>query len=559
MEIRALELNSSSSIFNPERILDTLKLLNRADYTTLVLHDVPIMEELIWPATFFGVEGVTGAHRRYREGFKQFYRYNPRRRPMPYHNLDYMRWIARRAHEHGLTFYLNNKELYFPDAIIEFNPHLVKNGKFCPSEPFWEEFIETKYDELFTDFPELDGTITAPGSGESRLAMSSSRCDCELCAQTSIKDWYLRIIGAMHRAATRHGKHLIIRDFVFDRHDQEQLAEALVDLPEDITICLKNTPHDYYPTFPDNPRIGEVGPHDQWVEFDALGQYFGWGMSPAIMTADMRQRIAYAHSRGAHGVLIRIDWEALQGFSARKSVNAVNIYAMGMLGADVDRPNRDIYARWAEEVGALRQDLGPKALDGALAWIETTLESMWPITMRTLYAHGTVFSDSTYYPVSVEHAYWLAEEKNSLKDWDPEAADRITPGADNVRDLLAEKAQAVAMVRDLEQRVIEGHPGINPAWLGELHARMRLFRRYVEGYEVIAQGIFCARHATHMDNPDPELIVIGRNAITGLSRLAEEFRASQEADSYPAMMLLNGDRLDALREDLEGHFATVED
>jgi hypothetical protein len=556
MQTRALELNSSSSIWNPARIIEVLDLMAKVDYNVLVLHEVPVMEELVWPAKYFGVEVERGVHRRYREGHRAFYKYNPRRRPTPYHNLDYMRWIARRARERGIDLYLNNKELYFPDALLELRPEIVKNGRVCPSEPLWAEFIETKYDELFSDFPELTGTITAPGSGESRLAISSSRCDCDLCAKMSHSEWYSRIIDGMYRAAKRHGKKLVIRDFVFDRKAQDDLAKAMVDLPQDIVICLKNTPHDYYPTFPDNPRIGAVGEHTEWIEFDALGQYFGWGVSPAIMTEDLRARLEFARGKGADGLLVRIDWEGLQGHSALRSMNALNVYAASLLGAHPTISNADIYRAWNNDVHAVRADLGPSAQEGALAWVQDVLEQAWPITARTLFTRDCVFSDSSYIPVSVDHAFWLAEDKNSLRDWDPTKHDVLAPTAANVRVVLAEKREACERVARLREQVEKGHPGIDPRWHGDLTQRIRTFESYVQLYEVVTTAIFCAKHALVAGaDADRELVAAAYRSVEQLAELAKGFRASEPLEFYPVVLLLNPERIDVLREDIE---ATLE-
>ena len=556
MLVRALELNSSSTIWNPERVIATLDLMEEVGYNTLVFHEVPVMEELVWPSKFFGADVAEGIHRRYREGYKQFYKYNPRRRPTPYHNLDYMRWVARRAAERGIAFYLNNKELYFPDAILELNPHLVKNGCVCPSEPFWEEFTEQKYDELFADFPELTGTITAPGSGESRLAISSSRCTCELCTTQSPTEWYTRIINAMHRAASRHGKHLVVRDFVFDKKAQDELSEAMVTLPGDIAICLKNTPHDYYPTFPDNARIGQVGDHQEWIEFDGLGQYFGWGIVPAIMTADFRRRLDYARGLGAVGTLIRIDWEGLQGHSALKTTNALNVFACAMLSKNPETTNREIYHAWAKHDGVLRPDLGLQAHEDALAWLEETLESAWPINARTLFARDCVFSDSSYIPVSVEHAFWLAEEKNSLRDWDASKNDLLTPTPENVRIALAEKQEAVELVGRLRARVDAGHVAVDPRWLGEFRLRIQTFERYVKLYAAVATALFGTRHALVFGaEADADIVAAAHDGVTRMTAFADELRALEPLGTYPAVLLLNPQRVEVLIEDVVARLA----
>jgi hypothetical protein len=89
------------------------------------------------------------------------------------------------------------------------------------------------------------------------------------------------------------GKRLVVRDFIYTKEEQEQFAEALKVIPQEVVLSLKNTPHDFYPTFPDNPLIGRVGERPQWIEYDVNGQYFGWGVVPSIMFDDIEHRLAY--------------------------------------------------------------------------------------------------------------------------------------------------------------------------------------------------------------------------------------------------------------------------
>ena len=157
-----------------------------------------------------------------------------------------------------------------------------------------------KYTELFQDLPELAGIITAPGTGESRLAISSNRCRCELCRATTPTQWYTRLVAGDAQAdprgrAAARGARLRVRP----RRRTRSWPRRSERLPTDIIVSLKNTPHDYYPTFPDNPRLGKVGPHRQWLEYDCMGQYFGWGIAPAIMIEDIRRRLDHAARRTA--------------------------------------------------------------------------------------------------------------------------------------------------------------------------------------------------------------------------------------------------------------------
>jgi hypothetical protein len=320
------------------------------------------------------------------------------------------------------------KELYFPDIILEFHPELVKDGKICANEPFWWEFTKVKYTEFFEEFPEVAGIIVAPATGESRVSIASNRCTCELCRNTTRQDWFRRLALSMHEPIHAAGRKLVIRDFVFDAKTHADIAAAMVELPADVIISLKSTPHDFYPTFPDNPRIGHIAGHEQWVEYDAMGQYFGWGIGIAAITEDYRRRLTLARAQGVSGVIVRTDWESLDGHSAFQTLNFVNLYAFSALANDLSADTGAIYRDWLGEQGWLLDAAGSEPAQAAIDWVRAIMEQTWSVVRRTAFIHDCVFSDSSQLPVSVEHALWLAEEKNSLKDWLPASQPAQHPG-----------------------------------------------------------------------------------------------------------------------------------
>ena len=59
------------------------------------------------------------------------------------------------------------------------------------------------------------------------------------------------MIMAMYKPFEEAGKKLIIRDFIYTKAEQDRFQKAFIDMPEEIVLSLKNTPHDFYPTFPD--------------------------------------------------------------------------------------------------------------------------------------------------------------------------------------------------------------------------------------------------------------------------------------------------------------------
>jgi hypothetical protein len=555
--VRALEIHSDYA-WDFDWVKKALLFIHDHDMTALHLHRNDIVDRVTYPARYFG--GARPAYRnifeRYQDIHRALYKYTPTRRSGPYHRRDFLNRVVELASRWNIAVYLENKELFFHDIFLELNPQLTKNGAVCPNEPFWWEFIRTKYTELFEDIPGIAGIITAPATSESRLSIYGNRCRCEICQASTPQRWFAQLLDALYAPIHERGKTLVVRDFVFDRKTQSQLAEVMEKLPEDVVIALKNTPHDYYPTFPDNPRIGSVGRHRQWIEFDSMGQYFGWGIGPSIMVEDMRRRFGHAREQGAEGVLIRTDWESLDAHSAFHTPNLLNLYAGAALGKDMTTPAVAIYRQWLLEQGKIVEGASAAEIDACANWAQALLGRSWEAVRRALYTNGCVFSDSSTFPVSAGHAWWLAEEKNSLRDWDPSKRHAMDPTEENVLGILAEKDEALREVEEM-QRVLASKPlALTPEADADLKERFDIFHRYVRGFRAIGRATalakFVAADTAGTSAFAREARPMFDAALDDLLAIAEELRAFRQATDhrYTVYVLLGWERLEALHGDL---------
>jgi hypothetical protein len=542
--VRALEMHSRY-VWDFDRVRRSLDFIAEQGMTALVLHRSDIVDRIIWPGRYFGASPEAGnIFERYRDSFRTLYKYTPTRRSGPYHRREYLRRVIELAARQGTEVWFQNKELFFHEIFLELRPELTKGGTLCPNEPFWFDFVEAKYTELFQELPGLAGVVTAPGTGESRLSITANRCPCELCSKATPRAWYSRLIGAMHHPIAAAGRSLVIRDFVFNKRAQEDLAAAFEAMPADITVSLKNTPHDYYPSFPDNPRIGRVGSRRQWLEFDCMGQYFGWGIAPAILIEDWRGRLSRAGA--IEGVVFRTDWESLDSHSAFDTPNRINLHAGAALSRDHTTPASAIYADWLARGGMLADD-SPETRAACAAWAERLFGRSWETVRGTLYANDCVANDSSTLPVSLEHLLWLAEEKNSLKDWDPSKADALVPTEANLDRLLAQRSVALVTLDAMIAVLDEAPPGLRPEALADLRARFDTARLYLRAYAAATGAIFVTRAALEM----PHLLSRAQDAIAAIVPLAAKCHAFEAGDHRPVIpTLLSAERLLVLRDDL---------
>ena len=553
-KIRALEVHSQY-VWDFQWIMKVLDYMENLGYNTLVLHRNDIVELLEYPGAIFGYEereGDCSLFDVYGQCFRKIFRNTPTRRSNIFNKRAYMKRLLSVTERKGIDVYIENKEIYFPDILPELKPELIHDGHVCPTDPFWKDYIHIKYTEFFRDYPEVKGVITSIATSESKISIKNNRCSCERCRQTHNEDWYQGILNAMYEVLSSFGKDLVVRDFVFDAESQREIAMVMENLPKNVIISLKNTPHDYYPTFPINKRVGNVGNHRQWIEFDTMGQYFGLGIGVADLTEDYRRRLQDAILKGVEGTVFRTDWESLDGHSAFITPNIVNVYAGALLSSDTDRPSDDIYLKMAEKEGWCNGNPAEAA-----HWLKDILSQTWNVTRKTVFADDCVFSDSSTLPISLEHAVWLAEEKNSLRDWVPMKKDSISPIRCSVEKIYREKALAAIELSRIISISDDIPASVNPEkgiWLKEW---MHVNSLYLELFTVATEAIIDARYIKETKENDKayidERVKSLHLNIGRLGELKDRLKSFWREASYSEHIvytLLDPDRVDTLIRNL---------
>jgi hypothetical protein len=258
-KLRGLEMHSSR-MWRWQSISRAFEVMEKTNLNALIFHQNDLIDQLVIPRAYFSEELML------------------QRWPVRLHTIDnnkqYIRKVIREAKLRGIRFFLEVKEIWYHEGILEFFPQLRKpDGALCPTDPFWWDFLSGKTQELLEDVPDIAGIIVSPATRESKISISTNRCSCDRCQKTSPLDWYTNLLGAMYDPLESKGKVLAVRDFSYTAEQQSLAINAASKVSGDIVIALKNTPHDYYPTFPNNPRIGDTCGLEQWVEFDTWGQF----------------------------------------------------------------------------------------------------------------------------------------------------------------------------------------------------------------------------------------------------------------------------------------------
>jgi hypothetical protein len=549
--VRALEFHSSR-MWQWAQVNQALDFMQRFQMNALVFHQNDIVDHLVFPLAFFPDALM----------WKRW----PVRLHSVYQNRHYINKVAREAKARGIAFYLQIKEIWFVNELLEQVPGLRgPQGAICASDPFWWRFLDIKMRELLQAVPDLAGIIVSPGTRESKVSISANACTCARCQATDPTDWYTNLLRALHTPLAEQGRLLAVRDFSYSADQQSRMLEAARRVSGDIVISLKNTPHDYYPPFPHNPRIGHTAGLRQWIEYDTWGQFFGLGFFPVSVVEDMQMRMRHALDSGAEGISLRTDWEVITDASAFNSPNVLNAIAGAMLGANLATPLAAIYAAWAQhglfsplKTGSQMQTV--QAVDGepAAQALADFMKASWRVMEQAAYVRGHIFHEDDQYPETLVKAMDMLVHIHGRDDWEPGASRLLDPTDENLSIIFAEKARALSEAQALPAFIDRAASGISTGLAADLRLIVDLYILWVRGFALCAAGVFQTLRVQQTGNSLDT--AAARKATEDLRAFGADVRQRLAGTTYPhhVYWLLDVTRTDSLAQDLLVHLDAKE-
>lgn len=556
---RGMELHDSTQIWNLDEIRKRLDFCVRNNLNAMVFHEPGIEDKIVFPAKFLGGSGNPSSYYQAFLEVDHTILYHALRENLNLNRRDYMNHVIREAKEAGVDIYFENKELWFSDFVLNYKKELMQDGVICPSDPFWhEEFLPYKYKELFLALPDLAGIVCSIGTGEARLAISNTfACGCERCKNIDPVIWYKNMIMAMYEPFKEAGKKLIIRDFIYTKDEQERFKAAFNAMPDDIVLSLKNTPHDFYPTFPDNPLMGQVGCHPQITEYDVNGQFFGWGAQPSAMLKDIKRRLHYGSSHNVTGFIARTDWEGVQDWTCFDNPNMVNLYAIAAYAENPEASEEEIYLKWLQGEHMLRNNILPGELKQCVHEIKDIMNQTWPIVEKTNFVNGCLFSNDSCIHLTPDQFTFIGGTHHSLSEWDPEKKDALAMTVENIQQIIKDKEEAWNLCDKLVSRVESKNMGLTEEAYNDLVEHFTFMRWYVKGFRLTARGYCFGRYAVEKNTTD--IITEGKNAgellqktITDLQDYKNELVKQSFINKYPYDAQLNPERVEYYTNALVG-------
>lgn len=547
---RSIEIHDSATIWSPQKIEKIVKFMTLHNMNTLIFHENDIVDKVVFPALLYTDrphdDNIYGIYQKIYEAIYE-------KTPSPFVFCDekpifmeLLRHNVRIASNVGIRVFLQTKEIWYADLIYQ--SKIMKDGVICPSDPFWwETYLPAKYRELFVNLPNLSGIVISTGTRESRASLAHCKCKCERCRNMDLSEWQKKIIMSVYKPIKDAKKQLIVRDFTYYADEQSGLRTGILELPDDIIVSIKNTPQDFYPTFPDNKIIGQVGTREQWIEYEVMGEYFGFGVIPCSLVEDIRSRIKYALNHGASGFTSRVDWEALPNHSVFYTINALNIYASAILSQNPDAKAECIYNAYLSEYGLFNAGMSDEEKEKCIEDLMQVVEKTWDVMRRTAYINNYLFSSNSKIPADTRHGVFLSKEHHGLQKWFPERVHDIDMTVDNIEKFIQEKEEALALVNELYGRLAAKNPGLVESYYQTLLKQFEMYRMYVEMFRAVSKVFFMVQGADVLKDKKQAM-----DALNDLIIYEEKLKNYKiHVFEYPASVLLCYEKVHYYRLDAE--------
>lgn len=543
-QFRGLEFHNNR-MWKWQSVENALNMMQKFDLNALVFHQNDLIDYLVEPQAYLSEE--------------ELWKYWPVRYCNIGTNIKYIRKVIQEAKKRGIDFYLEVKEIWYPEAILDKFPHLRgADGHICPTDPFWFEFLRVKTEEVLNVIPDLAGIIVSPATRESKVSISANQCTCERCRRTKEYDWYYQYLQALNEPLSRNGKTLVVRDFAYSTSSQGAVIEAAENVSRDIVIALKNVPHDFWPVYPNNPAIERPSNLRKWIEYDVWGQYAGLGVYPCNLVPDIMKRHLHCLKNGCDGIWYRTDWEILNECSNFNSLNMVNLIGAAMHAKDPSVTEEEIFKAWTQygittamrEESCMEKPVVPTAPD---AWkrLNDFMTAGYKILEKTLYVYGHVFNYSSRYQHAYQSIYNVMNVYHQRVQWDKESAKYIVPTEENIARIIAEKEQALEESKRLYDILKPETLGAGERLEKELNDICELYPLYVEGYLLSARAYFRMQKALKENNAEDAKLA--EKECDRIFKFAANLRERLSEKDYPFYLLwmTDVDELDSLAADIQ--------
>jgi len=392
-----------------------------------------------------------------------------------------LRDLAHRAHELDLRVWIWIHELEYdiPDRYVE-------NDIVYPDRPGFWDWLHSKYEKLFSDYPEFDGIMLTFHETKHKIFRED-----DVQSALSMPERFAKMINTINQACAEHDKDFVVRSFLYEPRELEWFSEGLKKVHERVMLQSKCVPHDWQPFYPHNPMIGKFPDRKLIVEFDCSSEFTGKNRIPYTSPEYFEYRWRYDLAQpGVVGYNARLDHG---GYDALFTPNEINIYTLYRLTENPDVCAKDIWRDWTQKRYGIQ----------ASPWVAKALRASFDIINKSFFVLEFWITNHSKVP-SFGYADGHLSSRTIAK-WKPnkpryaELEKRLNhPDAELLERILAEKDEAISLADETLFYLSQARPHLSGEQYDDLFWRLNLLRRVADiwklhaeaffGYKILAEG-----------------------------------------------------------------------
>jgi len=384
-----------------------------------------------------------------------------------------LRELAKQGHNLGLRVWIWIHELehdvparYLTDDVV----HLDRPG-------FWE-WLASKYEKLFNDYPEFDGIILTFHETEHKIFR-----DNEVRSELSMPERFAKMINTIDDVCAKYNKDFVVRSFLYEPKELRWFSEGLKLVHPRVMLQSKCVPHDWQPFYPHNPIIGKFPERKLIVEFDCSSEFTGKNRIPYTSPEYFEYRWRYDLSQtGVVGYNARIDHD---GFDALYTPNNINIYTLYRLTENNQIKADDIWKEWTtKHYGEKAAPFTEKALRLSFDIVNKSffVLEFWITNHSKLpsygYANGHISSRT------------IAKWKQNEPKYQQLEKQLNNPDAELLEMILSEKDEAIALADEALFYLNRAKPFLTGEQYDDLYWRLDLLRRVATVWKLHSEAFF---------------------------------------------------------------------
>lgn len=198
-------------------------------------------------------------------------------------------------------------------------------------------------------------------------------------------DLMLKLTGIIRDKCRKYGKQFIVRTFVHHPEQFEGVMGCVKKLPDDLVIMTKCVPQDWQLRGIHDKAIGDVGNHQQIVEYDVAGEYFLKDAVALCFPDLLKAQFDHGLKQGVDGICVRVDRDDAYVLHEPQELN---LWALGMLASGKTTNVDDVWQAWAEK----------RYGKGAAAGVVRSLKPTCDVVVELLNIGSFSFGDTRGYP-----------------------------------------------------------------------------------------------------------------------------------------------------------------